>query len=791
MRLRDAKRIYNQLDEVKKIYCENQLVYEAPQTTSKNTYIDYRAWIYFLTSRFVDIEHFSFKRIIFTNDFTSIPSGCRTYKYILSTTDSDYNIYGMFQSRSSENRTLWIVSEGKITFTQEILNTIGQFSVISSSSSTTYYPFKYATTIQFSNFYLDSDVIELSFLNTCSYLQALDLSSNHFNFNNINNFQLNVPSCVQSIILYPNLSLDNLYLSCSNCSYLTTFDFSNYNIKNIYIPGDCFVSCTSLEEILFPNNIEHIYIINSQNFLKPITINAYHTLALFSNCRNLTKITKTNKIHVLSLNLNTHNEIRTFYLCEKLDFDSSTIDLSFIDEACNLMPFAYFYRTFYGCALLRNISIDLHNFKQSGLFNNCQRLQSVKVLNCDGRYDAMFVNCTSLQTLTDLSLWTNPISLESTFAGSGLNNFTFPDTWILQDSCNLSNTFNNCTNLMTINFNKFFDLSKNEFDRCYSIDPETGEESLSDDFCSPTAILALSSTFKDCVNLTKIDNFFLVNSYLMSLSLSSAFENCSMLSNIENIISNIKATINDFENAFKGCSHLFRFKIDNSLKSTYYDFKIVSNIFTTKMFEDCENLQSVYLTDGWEDVEYIHSTQMFKNCTNLTEIYLRDDLNSNYSFYSCSQMFYNCINLHDINGNSFNLIGLEGTYRLGDTTQMFYNCRSLYVIDLGTTRFGLNGPIQDANSFGIYNVSGMFVGCTNLYRIISYQTHFLQNMSPASTIFKGCENLQAKKYVAGSDPITASYMDINPEDIETNEWKYLTQLTTKDPYADGLLSYTY
>ena len=113
----------------------------------------------------------------------------------------------------------------------------------------------------------------------------------------------------------------------------------------------------------------------------------------------------------------------------------------------------------------------------------------------------------------------------------------------------------------------------------------------------------------------------------------------------------------------------------------------------TKLFADCENLQSIdFKNFSSKDVTSMDRT--FENCKSLTELNLVNFETSKIE--KIDYLFYNCTSLTSINLSNFNMNNVQ------NTTNMFEGCTELKQIDLTSFK-----KINISNLFGNDNISNV------------------------------------------------------------------------------------
>ena len=139
------------------------------------------------------------------------------------------------------------------------------------------------------------------------------------------------------------------------------------------------------------------------------------------------------------------------------------------------------------------------------------------------------------------------------------------------------------------------------------------------------------------------------------------------------------------------------------------------------LFEGCTNLTYVNM-NNWTDAGVTHTGGMFRNCTSLKTIDMEDWDKTN--LINITSMFNGCSSLTTIKGVE-NLIGPK--VQIGD--YIFYDCSSLTEIDVS----GWDNRI--------YDMRGMFYGCSNLTKITGIEKLVTKYNGYIMDIFSRCSSL--------------------------------------------------
>lgn len=217
---------------------------------------------------------------------------------------------------------------------------------------------------------------------------------------------------------------------------------------------------------------------------------------------------------------------------------------------------------FSGCTDLEEIDISKWNTsslkRSNGMFYNCKSVSTLNINNWDMRsvtsIRGMFSYCTGIQDI-DLSLW---------------------DTSNIQD---FSNLFFNCSKLKNLDLHTWNTMSLKE----------------------------CSWTFRCCYNLESIDLTGWNTSNVININ--RMFGECIKLTDIKGLNSFDTRNIKLMEVVFAG---------DTALESLdLSSFDTCNCVNMNRMFEICNNLKTIYVSDKFVTTNVYNSNQMFSGCTSL------------------------------------------------------------------------------------------------------------------------------------------------------------------------------
>ena len=357
----------------------------------------------------------------------------------------------------------------------------------------------------------------------------------------------------------------------------------------------------------------------------------YNFSYMFNNLKSITYIKINNMLHGT---INLSNMLRNCINLETFSFELENKGDHNIGNMENMFYNCYSLKSFsFNKLNLDYYSYDIYEngngtyryiyhyyyISMSHMFYNCTNLETIEnSISYNIQYVSnmsyMFFNCTSLQ---------NNINLV---------NFTID----YAQNINLSYMFYNCQKLVTVNFKKsYFHLSDMKY------------------------------MFYNCSKLNHIynlDHFSSSN----NLNMSYLFFNCQSLESIA--FQNNHFHINDAREMFYNNSRLTTL--------TFYPYLTISPINMSRMFYNCNNLQSIIINNGHSYFYPNDISSMFYNCTSLVTLSI-NKFNATM-IEKLSYLFYNCkrivnLNLFPIYFPNEEIIDMKG---------IFQNCESLVTLNL-------------------------------------------------------------------------------------------------------------
>ena len=352
--------------------------------------------------------------------------------------------------------------------------------------------------------------------------------------------------------------------------------------------------------------------------------------------------------------------------------------------------------------------------------------------NVTGIGNRAFYHCTGINSIS----MPNTITQigENAFAGcTGLTSVTIPE-----NVTSLSCAFSGCTNLTTVYYNAtnctdtYMPFAESDYSGSYNSSITTAViggnvQVIPDDLFGgcvqlttvsiPPSVTTIGAAFWGCSNLTNINIPLTVTTIR-----EQAFQNSGLMSvSIPSSVTRIGY------NAFAHCHNLST--VYYSMDSCVYNYQMGSSIYGG-MFEDCENLTTVYLGST---VRYI-PPYTFYGCTGLYSI----DIPNSVSVIQ-NNTFGNCTGLHSVHlGNAVTRI----------ETKSFKGCSSLTAINFPRTLTHI-GSEAFQNCIGLTNLvlpdalrivnHNAFNGCSGLTNITIGRSETFLSIEQGA--FLGCDNI--------------------------------------------------
>ena len=222
--------------------------------------------------------------------------------------------------------------------------------------------------------------------------------------------------------------------------------------------------------------------------------------------------------------------------------------------------------------------------------------------------ERIFVNDTSLPTI-DLSEFKIPNVKNMGMMFLGCTSLEYVDLRVLNTNSvtNMYGMFRYCSSLQNVQFGGGFDTSN--------------VENMNDMFdgCSSLINLDLSN-----LNTNSVTGMY------------GMFNGCSSLTNL-NLSSFNTSNVESMSSMFNGCSSLTSLDLTSFDTSSLKDTGKNQNSNSHGMFEDCSNLETIYVSDNFVTTNVTTSVNMFKNCTKLVggagTVYDANHIDKAYAHY--------------------------------------------------------------------------------------------------------------------------------------------------------------
>ena len=300
---------------------------------------------------------------------------------------------------------------------------------------------------------------------------------------------------------------------------------------------------------------------------------------------------------------------------------------------------ATFSQVFMGCSALQSVT-NLSKFTKVSSFNStfsdCSSLESVTLSPSGSSADevdfsAAFLNCSKLTSIVNIDKFTNVNSFSNAFSNSILTSVTLsPSGSSAAAGVNFGNAFEGCSKLTSVvNLDKFKNVRS--FSRTFYYCPVLESVTLPEG--STAAKVTFLQTFYQCFKLTSVVN---LDKFKNASSFSSTFESCKLLPSVTLCPegSTVDADIT-FYNAFKGCKALTSIaNLDKYTKASNF----------SETFRGCEALKDITLPVPADATKSITFQYAFSGCTALERIAnlgtYKNVSSLYYAFYQCSNLTY-------------------------------------------------------------------------------------------------------------------------------------------------------
>ena len=250
----------------------------------------------------------------------------------------------------------------------------------------------------------------------------------------------------------------------------------------------------------------------------------------------------------------------------------------------------------------------------------------------------------------------------------------------------MSDMFNNCTNLPSLDLSKFntakVTIMYNMFKNCKKLSSLTlsnfNTENVTDMSYMFSGCQKLSSLTLSNFNTAKVTN------------MSSMFSDCQELSSLN--LSNFNtAKVTNMSCMFYKCQKLPSLDLSNFNTAKVKDM--------SSMFYGCKKLSSLTLSESFNTVNVTNMSTMFNGCSQLSSLDISNFNTENVTYMY--NMFENCNNLSSLDLSNFN------TAKVTDMSYMFYGCSTLQTIYV-SDNFVVTGITNESFK------KNLFTGCEAL-----------------------------------------------------------------------------
>ena len=346
----------------------------------------------------------------------------------------------------------------------------------------------------------------------------------------------------------------------SDCSSLTSLDFSNYNTNKVINMSEMFFNCSSLTSLDLSNfNTSNVTNMNAMFYncssLKNLNVSSFNTskvkemIEMFSECSSLKSLDLSN--------FNTSNVINTsFMFCNCSSLTDLKINNFDTQNVINLS------KMFSGCSSLTSLNLNKFDTKNTTnmweMFSLCSSLTSLNLINFNTsnvtNMVRMFSECSSLTTL-DLSNF-NTLNVNDMnymfFNCTSLKDLIISNKFKTDNVSNMHHMFYYCSSLKTLNLSNF----------------------------NTQKVKEMSGMFSCCASLTSIDLSKFNTENVQDMSYM--FFKCTSLTSL-NLSNFTTSKVNDMSKMFSKCTSL------TSLDLSKFNTSKVKEM--SKMFFDCTKLK--------------------------------------------------------------------------------------------------------------------------------------------------------------------------------------------------------
>ncbi len=499
-----------------------------------------------------------------------------------------------------------------------------------------------------------------------------------------------------------------------NSKFITSIDLSNCDLSKVTTMSNTFYSCSSLESVIFPENMQNVRVMEQA----------------FTRCSSLKSIdfSKCNLTNVLNMN-------NMFQYCVSLE------SIALPDSLTNIQNMNYM---FHNCSSLQ--SVDFSNIGLTkiitiySMFEICPKLESVIFPKSSPErltsITRLLLNCSSLTSI-DLSMFTilQTTSINSFIDGcTSLVSIDFPNfNFTTYDFLNYYNSNQEVfhfkyLNLIgssgeSINFSNFFtdlcdDFGMTSLSVCVS-DKEIIQTSRNILYKKGLEIdLDFCCNYTEC-RFINPPNYIIVN-FNKECTYANGFENDYRPNIYSIILDGVEKEKNEQLDVKRGSKMIIHFT------APLTDF---SNFFSSKYDENVKNIISIDFSNFNSSlIDKLFSS--FKGCTSLQSLDLSNFIVSSETVIS--NMIEDCSSLVSIDISNFDLTNNE-------ILKIFKNVGKLLYVNL----INCLGETNDIYTFletlkGVNNNKKFICINSNIFNEVSSQYKESNNGDSIENVFEKC-----------------------------------------------------
>ena len=445
-----------------------------------------------------------------------------------------------------------------------------------------------------------------------------------------------------------------------------------YNNKNIYIiennNNDVIISYNIYNNNLIYNNIFSLVLLIDNNKLIGINNENENILLLYIINKFIDENNKIKEQNNINKNKEKENKIIKDNNNTKLNEMTIIYNIN-IKDKIKLFGEDFVKNNKDKCYILIDIQkielCDYYYLNNNQKNNNKLEIKLIETKSITNM-SYMFYECTSLNSLPDISNWntSNVTSMHSMFYQCiSFNSFSDISKWDISNVTDMFCMFYDCTSLNSLpDISKWNTSNVTKMNSLFSFC--TSLKSLPDiSKWNTTNVTHICGMFNHCTSLNSLPDISKWNTSNVT-NMSYMFSGCTSLNSLPDISKFNTSNVNYINNMFVACTSL------NSLP----DISKWNTINVTDMhyiFYECTSLNSLPNISNWNTSNVTDMCGMFSGCTSLNSLPDISKWNTSNVTNMCG-MFDNCTSL-----NSLPDISKWNTTNVTDMRYMFKNCTSL------------------------------------------------------------------------------------------------------------------